>query len=77
MNAKPRTVEAQAMQNVAIVIRGGKRTGEDAQNMDSIKLIKPASPKPIFRPDRQKQYFKEAMETFYQLGEREKASSYH
>ena len=56
------------MQNVAIVTRGGKRNGEDAQIMDPIKLIRLASPKPLFRLKRQKQYFKEAVETFAQLG---------
>ena len=68
VNAEPRIVEAQAMQNVAIVTRGGKRTGEDTQNIGPINLIKTTSPKPFFRPDRQKQYFKEVVETFSQIG---------
>ena len=36
--------------------------------MDSIKLVKPASPKKIFNLDQHKQYFKEALETFSKLG---------
>ena len=56
------------MHNVAIVRRGGKITGEYAQTIEPIKLIRPASPKPLFKAKRQKQYFKEAVETFAQLG---------
>ena len=52
MNAEPRIGEAQPMQSVAIVTQGGKKIGEDAQNMDPVKLIKPTSPKNAFRPDK-------------------------
>ena len=49
VNSDPRIIEDQAMHNVAILMRGGKRTGEYAQNMDPIKLVRPVSPKPTFR----------------------------
>ena len=65
VNVEPRIVEPQPMQSVAIV---RKKTREDARETYPIKLIKPASPKKIFSPNWQKQYFKEALETFSQIG---------
>lgn len=57
VNFEPRIIEDQNMQSVAIVTRGGKRTGEVAQGMDSIKLVRPVSSKPTFRLEKQKQFF--------------------
>ena len=45
VNAEPRLTEAQPLQSVAIITRGGKKTGEDARETKPLKVIKPASPK--------------------------------
>ena len=55
------------MQNVAIVTRGGKKTGDDARGKEPARVIRPASPKKLIRPDVQKKYFQEAVEAFAQL----------
>ena len=68
MNVEPRGTATPAMQNIAIVTRGGKKTGEDAREKDLVWVIRPASPKQLIRPEMQKKYFQEAAETFSQLG---------
>ena len=50
------------------MMRGGKKTGEETQGKEPVRSIRPASPKHLIRPDAQKKYFQEAVETFSQLG---------
>lgn len=52
------------MQNVAIVTRGGKKTGEDTHEKELALVVRPASPKKLIRPEVQKKYFQEAVEAF-------------
>ena len=67
INSEPRSTATPDMQNVAIVTRGGKKTGEDAHGKDPARVVRPASPKKLIRPEVQKRYFQEAVEAFSQL----------
>ena len=42
--------------------------GEDACEKEPMQVIRPASPKQLIRPETQKKYFQEVVETFAQLG---------
>ena len=55
------------MQNVVTVTRGGKKTGEDARGKETARVVRPASPKMLIKPEAQKKYFQEAVEAFAQL----------
>ena len=67
VNAEPRVVETQPLPSVAIITLGGKKTGEDAREVEPENIVKPTSPKNIFNPERQRQYIEEALETFSKL----------
>ena len=68
VNAEPRGTVTPAMQNVAIVMRGGKKMRKVACETDPIRVIRPTSPKQLIRLEMQKKYFQEAIENFGQLG---------
>ena len=67
IGSEPRGVATPDMQNVAIITRGGKKTGEDVHEKEPVRVVRPASPKKLIRPEVQKKYFQEAVEAFAQL----------
>ena len=67
INSEPRGTAAPDLQNVAIVTRSRKKTGEDAHGKEPTRVVRPASPKKLIRPEVQKKYFQEAVEAFAQL----------
>ena len=67
INSEPRGAATPDMQNVTIVTRGGKKTGEDAHKKEPAQGVRLASPKKLMRPEVQKKYFQEAVEAFTQL----------
>ena len=67
INSEPRGTVAPDLQNVAIVTRGGKKTGEDAHGKEPARVVRPASPKKLIGAEVQKKYFQEEIEAFAQL----------
>ena len=59
VNVEPHNDDELPTTNINIVTRGGKKMGEDRYTAEPPLIIKVASPKKSYKPERQKQYYHE------------------
>ena len=64
MNTEPQTNESLPVKNINIVTWGGKKIGEGHYIEDPPLILKVASPKKVYQPECQMQYYQEVAKLF-------------